>query len=149
MPARIVSAMCELKERRDMGELVHEILEEVATEHDVPLRELRKRAEISWGCPLENDRERHSGHFEMVANGTEIAAQARRLARAIYEANLPGIKEFDFWEVGWEREIEDALKSADIDAELEPIARKHFLEEAARLERSIRMTRASLKSEPR
>ena len=146
MPARIVEAMCELKERRDAGELVHEILNEVATGHDVPLIELQKRAELSWGRPLETDRERHSAHFQLVANATSIAGQARKLAQIIYDANLPGIKEFHFWQVNWEREIDDALEKAEIDPELEPIAREHFLLEAERLEKSIRMVRANLRS---
>jgi hypothetical protein len=146
MPARIVDAMCELKERRDAGELVHEILDEVATGYAVPLIELRKRAELSWGTPLETDRQRHSDHFALVANAADIAVQARKLAQAVYNANLSAIKEFDFWQVSWKREIDDVLDRAEIAPELEPIAREHFWLEAERLERSIKLFRANPRS---
>jgi hypothetical protein len=147
MPARIVEAMYELKERRDMGELVHQILEEVAVGHAVSVAELRKRAELSWGIPLETDRDRHSAHFELMANAKNIAVQARKLARTIYDANLPYIKDFYFWEVNWEREIDQALEKAKIDPELEPIARKHFLVEAERLEESLERMRRAAKTQ--
>ena len=123
MPLRIVDAMRELKERRDNGEALHGILDEVAADYRVPITELRKRVELSWGCPLETDRERNSAYFGKVANAANTAAQAREFARIVYESNLAGIQQFQFWEVNWEREIDNALSKVELDPGLELIVR--------------------------
>ena len=140
--ARIVEAMKELKERRDEGELVHEILAEVAEDFQVRADVLRERAEASWGKPLETDRERHAAHFEFVESVADIRMRARQLARKIYEANLPGIKEFSFWEVNWKQAIDQALKNTKLDdPRLEQIARDEFFAESERLERLMKLVR--------
>jgi hypothetical protein len=140
--ARIVEAMKELKERRDEGELVHEILAEIAEDFDVRVDVLRERAEASWGKPLETDRERHAAHFDFADSVADIKKRARQLARKVYEANLPGIKEFSFWEVNWKQAIDQALTNTNLDdPRLEQIARDEFFEESERMEKLIKLVR--------
>ena len=140
--SRIVEAMIELTERRDAGELIDVILSEVADDHEVSLAELTHRAETSWGMPLETDSERHAAHFEHVSNAREVAREARELAREIYEANIPSLKEFSFWEINWSRELEEFLKEANLaDPALERIAREEFMDAANRFNKAIKIGR--------
>ena len=142
--SRIVKAMLEVKERRDAGERVHEILEEVAAEYSVPLNELKDRAEASWGTPLETDRERHLLHFTAVESAEEIAREARGFAKSVYEMNLPYVREHRWWQVNWEHEIDSALKRIELgDPFLERLARQEFLDAATHFENIIKKTRNS------
>jgi hypothetical protein len=134
--------MYELKERRDAVELVHIILPEVAENHGVPVEALRDVAEKSWGSPLETDRERHAAHFEFVQNEADIRRQASQLAKAIYEANLPHIREWKFWSINWEREIAEAIKEAGIsNPALAEAARDQFMTDASRYEKILQSVR--------
>ena len=142
MPSAIVRAMYELKERRDAGELVHLILDEVAQKHDVSVEALRDVAEKSWGSPLETDHERHAARFEFLQNEADIRRQASQLAKAIYETNLPHIREWKFWSINWEREIADAIKEAGINnPALAEAARDQFMTDASRYEKILEPVR--------
>ena len=142
--ARIVEAMIELKERRASGATIHEILAEVADYHNVPMAELRRKAEASWGVPLETDRERHAEHFDLVRNAADIAKQARELATATYERALLRIKKFPGLSVNWDSELERFLEDAKLDDPvLESSARTAFSEEATRLKKAVRMAKVS------
>jgi hypothetical protein len=140
---RIAAAMMELKEYRDSGVAVHAVLPEVAENWGLRPDLLRQTAEKSWGAPLETDRQRHAAHFQFLSNAKEIEKQSREFAKEVYEANLPGIKEYSFWQVNWEREIDELLAGVTFDHPgLEPVAREAFLDEAKHFEELIRMVRA-------
>ena len=142
--SRIVEAMIELKERRDGGERVHEIRPEIANSHRVPLDELTRRAEASWGCPLETDRERHASHFQAVESAADIARQACDYAKSLYEMNLPYVREHRWWEVNWQREIDSALETINLgDPVLEKVARDEFMGAASHYENLLKRMRTS------
>ncbi len=142
--SRIVEAMIELKERRDAGELVHEILLEVAEDHDVPFIELKSRAEVSWGSPLETDRERHKNHFDQIESATDIARFAREIVREIYKSNVPGLKKFRWWEISWAAELKRALEIAKFDdPALEKIFETEFIEESGCLRKAVELMKVS------
>ena len=142
--SRIVKAMLELKERRDAGEFVHRILEEVAIEHSVSFDELKKRAESSWGVPLETDHERHVSHFKTVQSAEEVARDAREFAKSVYEDNLPYMREHSYWDVNWERTIDSALEEVNLgDPYLERVAREEFLDAATHFKAILGKVRKS------
>ena len=128
-----------MKERRDAGEAVHEILSEIAENYHVPLEELTNRAEASWGNPLETDRERHSSHFEAVESAASIALQARALAQQVFEMNLPYVREHKWWRVNWQHEIDWTLSKINLgNPVLEKIAREEFLDAASHYESLVK-----------
>lgn len=130
----IIPAMQELAERRDAGELVHVILQEVAQDYGLPAGSLQRRAEASWGAPLESDRERHAAHFEYVETNAAIVREARQLARAIWHANRPYAEQHSWWRIAWKHELDQALKSANLpDPEFEAVARTAFMDEVRRM----------------
>ena len=130
----IVPAMKELTERRDAGEPVHVILEEVAEDYEIPPVSLQRRAELSWGVPLETDRERHAAHFEYVELKAQAVREAKLLAREIWELNRPFVLEHSWWIVDWPAEFARALKDGNLDhPEIEALARAAFMDEARRL----------------
>ena len=132
----IVPAMKELTERRDAGDLVHCILEEVAEDYEIPAESLRRRAELSWGVPLETDRERHAAHFDYVELKAQAVREAKSLAREIWELNRPFVLEHSWWTVDWPGEFARALKDGNLDhPEIESLARIAFMGEAKRLGR--------------
>ena len=142
MPARIVEAMKEIARRREEGERVHEILAEVAERHEVPLPEVQKRAEESWGIPLEMDRERHGAHFAAVEAAADLTMQARQFAMRVYEINLPYAREEKWWQVNWQKEIDDALSQIQLeDPALEVITKREFMIAAEHYEKLLQGAR--------
>ena len=133
--ARIVDAMIELKERRDAGELVNDLLQEVADHHRVPLGALKERAEASWGTPLETDCERHAAHFEQLALKLDVEKHARLFAKQIWELNLDYLREFSYARINWSHEIDSRLTELEWDdPRLVEAARLSFMEESKRFE---------------
>ena len=131
---RIFHAMEELRERRAHGEFVHGLIEEVADNWDVSPIKLKEFAETSWGSPLETDRERNAAKFNRLADERDIADQARAAARTVWDSNLAGLKEFSFWQVRWDRDVEEIISASGLDWKCEEIVRSAFMEEARRLE---------------
>jgi hypothetical protein len=124
--------MMELKFRRDAGEPVHEILTEIAASHEVAVDELRKRAETSWGSPLEEDRHRNAAHFESI---DRLLSDVVSLAKTLWSElqSRPSIS-FWRWDLHWKLRLwfEDIGLNSD---ELKYIAEEAFMDEIYRLKR--------------
>jgi hypothetical protein len=100
-PPRIVEAMIELADRRDNGELVHDILAEVATEFQVRLELLKDRAEKSWGTPLELDYERNRAHFAVLEHKRKINREGQEYAALLWGKSAEILKNNSWLRIDW------------------------------------------------
>jgi hypothetical protein len=93
---------------------VAEIISDVATEYNVSADELEKRAEASWGAPLETDKERNASHFEFIEKKPEIARRAREATRKLWELAKPAYRQNAAMLKRCRQEFESALERSDI-----------------------------------
>lgn len=146
---KLVIAMEELRDRRASGEPVHSIIDEVASEYGVKEEGLRKRAEATWGHPLETDRERHPELFELLENKEKVRKRAKEIAYQVWTVSADYIEKFSDRGIDWERGIKAIVESAKLDNDqLRHLAREEIYDELMRLVRLQKAGRLQPPPEP-
>jgi hypothetical protein len=75
---------------------------------------------------------------------SDVARQAREVARTIYSANAEGLSSFTWWKVDWEAELEGMLSRISPSERIhEGVFRGEFMAEAARLQKGATVKRVS------
>lgn len=127
---RILDAMDNLSVRRDRGEDLYAILQDVAEEFEVPLSALKDRAETRWGRPLATDKVRNRAYFDFKSRADAMAKAARERANDLWFDMIPrgGTP-------NWYMSVESWINRSNIDdPALVEIAWGEFLREIKRLD---------------
>jgi hypothetical protein len=131
---KIVQAMEELRERRDNGEPIHLILDEVAAEHQVSSAALKLKAEASWGSPLETDRARHPEHFQILDQRKEVIEESKKVASRIWSVWAAYIARYSERGIDWEHDVKTMVESSSLNVpQLKSLAVEEILRELRRL----------------